>query len=66
MRELTQSEKRLIEALIDTHGLKPVIEALSEICGAKAEYLSKDIANVAKLWAIAEGKLGVLSTEVGV
>jgi hypothetical protein len=62
MRDLNQQEKDQIEALIDSCGLSSVLMALSEICGEKAEHIATNWqdAALAKCWAAAEGRIGVI------
>jgi hypothetical protein len=62
MRDLDQQEKNQIEALIDSCGLSSVLMALSEICGEKAEHIATNWqdATLAKHWATAEGRIGVI------
>jgi hypothetical protein len=66
MRDLTKPEMEVLEGLIDRCGLQAVCEALSEICGEKAEHIRhcwQDPA-LARVWDTACGRLGVASTHM--
>jgi hypothetical protein len=59
MRCLDKQEMFALEALIDSCGLSPVLMALSEICGEKAEHVAvnwQDTA-LAKDWATAGNRI---------
>jgi len=67
-RELTRVESDTLEALIDLTSVKAVLEAISDICGAKEEHI---IANwqdekTARVWAEACGLVGCASVDVRV
>jgi hypothetical protein len=63
MRDLTQTERESLEALIDACGLQAITECLSEICALKAEHITANYeATSARPWLTAEGALGVAST----
>lgn len=63
-RDLFNSERDELEKLVDTASLQAVLEALSEICGLKAEHLCANWQDSlqARLWAQAEGRIGITAT----
>jgi len=65
-RDLNQVERVALEAQVDTCGLSSVLMALSEICGEKAEHIATNWqdAKTAKVWATAEGRIGVIVPSV--
>jgi hypothetical protein len=67
-RDLNQNEIVELETLIDRVSLEAVLQALSEICGAKSEHILSNWQDkpLAKLWATAEGVIGVASTHKSV
>jgi len=69
-RELTRVESDTLEALIDLTSVKAVLEAISDICGAKEEHINI-ISNwqdekTARVWAEACGYVGCTSVDVRV
>jgi hypothetical protein len=67
-RDLTQVERDTLEAIIDCTSVKAMLEAISDICGAKEEHI---IANwqdekTARVWAEACGYVGCASVELRV
>ena len=62
MRDLNQTERDTLEALVDSCGLSSVLMALSEVCGEKAEHILTNWQDkaLARDWATAEGRIGVL------
>jgi hypothetical protein len=66
MDDLMQVEIDHLETMINRCGLTAVVEALSTICGLKAEHVAHtwQDAVLAKRWATAEGRLGVASTKL--
>ena len=67
-RDLTQVERDTLEAIIDCTSVKAMLEAISDICGAKEEHI---IANwqdkkTARVWAEACGHVGCASVDVRV
>lgn len=62
---MLNDEIELLERLVDRNSLTAVLEALSEICGAKAERIASNWqdATLAKRWATMEGAIGVLVPE---
>jgi hypothetical protein len=67
-RDLNEAEKHYLERLIDTGGLKPVLEALSDIAAEKAEHIRTNWQDkhTARYWDEACGHIGCCSTEVTV
>lgn len=53
---MTTSEQDKLEAMIDTYGLFAVLDALSGICGGKAEHIQSNWQDnhLAKAWERAE------------
>lgn len=64
-RDLTQAEKTTLETLLDAACLDAVLQALSEICAAKADHIqaSYDDAVTARTWRSAAGAIGICSTD---
>jgi hypothetical protein len=67
-RDLTRVECDTLETLIDLTSVKAVLEAISDICGAKEEHI---IANwqdkkTARVWADACDRVGCTSVDVRV
>jgi hypothetical protein len=63
-RDLNQKELVELEELIDRASLQAVLEAISTICGEKADHIlgSYDDRATAKVWQTAERAIGVVST----
>ena len=63
-RDLTLEERNTLENLIDCTSIQAVLEALSDICGEKAEHIRSNWADIAlaKQWDTACGLVGFLST----
>lgn len=63
-RDLRASEIETLEGLIDTCSLQAVLEALSIICGNKAEHIRDNWQDnvLARRWDTACGVVGVAST----
>ena len=61
-RELIQSEREQLEALIDATDLAAVLMALSEICGEKAEHIRSNWQDerTARCWDSAAGVIGCI------
>ena len=66
-RDLTTQERDALEALVDASNLTAVVQALSEICDAKAEHIATNWQDdpLARAWAWACGTLGVASVALG-
>ncbi len=62
-RDLTSAESVTLEGLIDATSLQAVMQALSVICGEKAEHVraSYDDTALARAWDHAGGVVGVAS-----
>lgn len=60
-RDLTQEEKNTLESMIDSANLSAVLEAISDICGEKAEHIRANWQDnaLAKDWDTACGKIGL-------
>lgn len=60
-RDLSEAEKATLEQLIDAATLSAVLEAISEICGAKAEHIrhSWNDTALARYWDNACGRVGI-------
>lgn len=67
-RDLNKNERDQIESIIDATSVKALLEALSDICGAKSEHVACNWqdATTARVWAYAAGVAGVASTDVNV
>lgn len=63
-RDLTDAEKQQLEMLLDATSLNAVMQALSEVCGAKAEHIESNWQDkpLARDWRTAEGFIGVHAT----
>jgi hypothetical protein len=66
-RDLTAQERDALEALVDASNLTAVVQALSEICDAKAEHIRANWQEdaLARAWAWACGTLGIASVNIG-
>lgn len=64
-RDLERGERDTLESLIDAAGLCAVLQALSEICGEKADHIraSYSDAVTARAWDSACGVVGVASAD---
>ena len=52
-RDLTQAERDTLEAIIDGTSVKAMLEAISDICGAKEEHLISNFSQdekTARVW----------------
>jgi hypothetical protein len=67
-RDLTQSERNELEYIIDCTSVKAMLEAISDICGAKEEHLISNWQDekTARVWAEACGYVGCASVELRV
>jgi hypothetical protein len=65
-RDLTQVERDTLEAIIDCTSVKAMLEAISDICGAKEEHLISNWQDekTARIWAEACGHVGCASVDV--
>lgn len=65
MRDLTQQERNVLEDIIDTASIQAVLEALSEICGEKAERLRLAPLDSAAIrrWENACGSIGLFTCD---
>jgi hypothetical protein len=63
-RDLTPAEQQQLELLVDATGVQAVLEALSTICGLKAEHIAENWQNasLARAWRSAEGRIAICST----
>jgi hypothetical protein len=66
--DLNQDQRDALEGLMDVCGVQAVLEALSIICGEKADHIeaSYDDAVTAKAWRTVEGEMGCASTSKNV
>lgn len=62
--DLTPTQAATLESLVDSCGLGAVLEALSAICGEKAEHIDQAYGDgaLARHWRTAEGAVGVVAT----
>ena len=62
-RDLTKQERDTLEGLVDAACLDAVLQALSDICGEKAQHIreKRNDRDLAKLWDTAAGVIGVAS-----
>jgi hypothetical protein len=67
-RDLTQLERMALEAVIDDSSVKAMLEAISEICGEKAEFIRSQWQDhaTARIWDAAAGHIGCASIDVRV
>jgi len=65
-RDLTEQERDALEALVDASNLMAVVQALSEICDAKAEHVRANWQDepLARAWAWACGSLGLAAIDL--
>lgn len=65
-RDLNQTERNALEALIDASNVEAVMQALSDICVDKASHLDEawQDRETARLWNYAAGVIGVASTKL--
>lgn len=65
-RDLTQAEREALEFLMDAAGVAPIMEALSEICGEKAEHIESAWQDrpLARRWNEVCGVIGCASADV--
>lgn len=65
-RDLTYEERDALESLIDSTSVVAVMQALSEICGEKAEHIRTNWqdAKLAREWDHTCGVIGCASTTI--
>lgn len=65
-RDLTPDEKVTLEKLVDAANLEAVLQALSEICGEKAEHISSqnDRDPDIRAWEKASGIIAIASCDI--
>ena len=63
-RELTRDEETALETLMDFTGLVAILHSLSAICDGKGAHVLASYSDhaLAKAWATAGGKLGMVET----
>ena len=63
-RDLTPAELNQLEMLVDATSVNAVLQALSEVCGLKAEHIESNWQDtvLAHHWRVAEGAIGCAAT----
>lgn len=67
-KDLNQDQRDSLEALMDECGVQAILEALSAICGEKADHIEQSYNDsiTAKVWRTVEGEIGCASVSVSI